>query len=78
MNTTQFALPSNGIPTSQLDPYRDEALVEPWETYPVLKNLGSAVWLTKYEMFTLARYAAPIPSRVLAHDLGSMRWESAS
>lgn len=56
MNTTQFALPSNGIPTSQLDPYCDEALVEPWVTYPVLQNLGSAVWLTKYEMFALARY----------------------
>ena len=36
MNTTQYALPSNGIPTSQLDPYCDEALVEPWETYTAL------------------------------------------
>jgi cytochrome P450 len=56
MNTTQFALPSNGIPTSQLDPYCDQALVEPWETYTVLQNLGSAAWLTKYEMFALTRY----------------------
>jgi len=60
MNTTQFALPSNGIPTSQLDPYCDEALVEPWETYTALQNLGSAVWLEKYEMFALTRYDSVI------------------
>jgi cytochrome P450 len=60
MNTTQFALPSNGIPTSQLDPYCDEALVEPWETYTVLQNLGSAVWLEKYGMFALTRYDSVI------------------
>ena len=60
MNTTQFALPSNGIPTSQLDPYCDEALVEPWETYTALRNLGSAVWLEKYEMFALTRYDSVI------------------
>jgi cytochrome P450 len=60
MNTTQFALPLNGIPTSQLDPYCDEALVEPWETYTALQNLGSAVWLEKYEMFALTRYDSVI------------------
>jgi cytochrome P450 len=60
MNTTQFALPSNAIPTSQLDPYCDEALFEPWETYTALQNLGSAVWLEKYEMFALTRYDSVI------------------
>jgi cytochrome P450 len=60
MNTTQFAFPSNSIPTSQLDPYCDEALVEPWETYTALQDLGSAVWLEKYEMFALTRYHSVI------------------
>jgi cytochrome P450 len=60
MNTTKFALPSNGIPTSQLDPYCDEALVEPWETYTALQDLGSAVWLEKYDMFALTRYDSVI------------------
>jgi cytochrome P450 len=56
MNTPQFATRSISIPVSQLDPYCDEALVEPWETYRALQNLGSAVWLEKYEMFALTRY----------------------
>jgi cytochrome P450 len=56
MDTTQFAFPSNSTPTSHLDPYCDEALLEPWETYTALQNLGSAVWLEKYEMFALTRY----------------------
>jgi cytochrome P450 len=56
MDTTQFAFPSNGTPISHLDPYCDEALLEPWETYTALQNLGSAVWLEKYEMFALTRY----------------------
>src|SRR5258708_22756867 len=56
MNTTQPPTPVSSIPVSQLDPYCDEALVEPWETYTALQNLGSAVWLEKYEMFALTRY----------------------
>jgi cytochrome P450 len=35
-------------------------LVEPWETYTALQNLGSAVWLEKYEMFALTRYDSVI------------------
>jgi cytochrome P450 len=45
-------------PTSELDPYADHALVEPWETYAALQNMSSAVWLEKYEMFALTRYAS--------------------
>jgi hypothetical protein len=45
MNIMQLAAQSRSIPTSQLDPYSDDALVEPWETYAALQNLGSAVWL---------------------------------
>jgi cytochrome P450 len=43
-------------PTSNLDPYSDEALLDPWPTYTELQDLGPAVWLTKYEMFALVRY----------------------
>src|SRR5260370_34746420 len=43
-------------PVSDCDPYTDEALTSPWETYRELRALGSAVWLNKYEMFALTRY----------------------
>jgi len=56
MNTAQLTTPSNSFPVSQLDPYSDDALVEPWQTYTALQDMGSAVWLAKYEMFALTRY----------------------
>jgi cytochrome P450 len=60
MNTMQPTTPVSSIPVSQLDPYSDDALVEPWETYTALQNLGAAVWLEKYEMFALTRYDSVI------------------
>src|SRR6516165_8412205 len=47
-------------PISDLDPYSDEALVEPWAMYRELQGLGSAVWLTRYQMFALTRYDSVI------------------
>ena len=41
-------------PISDLDPYSDEALIDPWAVYRELQGLGSAVWLTRYQMFALA------------------------
>ena len=41
---------------SQLDPYSYDVLADPWDTYRELRNLGSAVWLAKHQMFALARY----------------------
>ncbi len=58
MNTIQPTTPVSSVPVSQLDPYSDDALVEPWETYTALQNLGAAVWLEKYGMFALTRYDA--------------------
>jgi cytochrome P450 len=49
------ALPAS-IPTSDVDPYSDEVLLEPWEVYRELQSLGSVVWLRKYQMFALTRY----------------------
>ena len=43
-------------PVSELDPFSDEALTNPWRVYAELQRLGSAVWLNKYEMFALTRY----------------------
>ena len=60
MNTVQLTTPSSRIPVSQLDPYSDDALAEPWQTYTALQNMGSAVWLKKYEMFALTRYDSVI------------------
>src|SRR6267142_1825633 len=58
MITMQPTTPVSSVPVSQLDPYSDDALVEPWETYTALQNLGAAVWLERYGMFALTRYDA--------------------
>src|SRR5215813_13162897 len=47
-------------PISDLDPYSDEALIEPWAMYQELQGLGSAVWLTRYQMFALTRFDSVI------------------
>jgi cytochrome P450 len=43
-------------PTSTLDPYTDQALLNPWPLYRELREMGPTVWLEKYEMFALTRY----------------------
>ena len=43
-------------PSSTLDPYADEALLNPWPIYKELRDQGPAVWLEKYDMFALTRY----------------------
>ena len=50
MNSTMNA------PTSTLDPYTDQALLNPWPPYRELREMGPAVWLEKYRMFALTRY----------------------
>jgi hypothetical protein len=53
-----------GTPKSDIDPYCDEVLIEPWETYRDLQALGAAVWLNKYQMFALQRdFRLDIPAR---------------
>ena len=47
-------------PVSDLDPYCDEALMEPWELYAELQSLGAAVWLRRHQMFALTRYDSVI------------------
>jgi cytochrome P450 len=43
-------------PTSRLDPYADEALLNPWPLYRELREMGPVVWLESYRMFALTRY----------------------
>jgi len=45
-------------PSTQLDPYADEALLNPWPLYRELREMGAAVWLEKYKMFALTRYSS--------------------
>jgi hypothetical protein len=46
----------NSHPVSEIDPYSNGVLIDPWKTYAELQRLGSAVWLTKHQMFALTRY----------------------
>jgi cytochrome P450 len=43
-------------PISTLDPYSDQALLNPWPLYHELREMGPIVWLAKYGMFALTRY----------------------
>jgi len=43
-------------PESDIDLYTDEALLEPFAHYRALRDLGGAVWLSRYDMFVLSRY----------------------
>ena len=45
-------------PTSTLDPYAGEALLNPWPLYGELREMGPVVWLERYGMFALTRYDA--------------------
>jgi hypothetical protein len=54
---THEVQPSGGnAPISDLDPYSDGVLLDPWSTYAELQHAGPAVWLSKYKMFALTRY----------------------
>src|SRR3979411_607915 len=44
------------VPTSTLDPYTDQALLNPSPLYRELREIGPVVWLQKYGMFALTRY----------------------
>jgi len=48
--------PAEKAPTSTLDPYTDQALLNPSPLYRELREIGPVVWLEKYGMFALTRY----------------------
>src|ERR1700730_12599718 len=45
-----------GIQASTLDPFADQALLDPWPLYRELREMGPVVWLEKYRMFAFTRY----------------------
>jgi cytochrome P450 len=47
---------SQRAPTSTVDPYTEQALLNPWPLCCELRDMGPAVWLEKYGMFALTRY----------------------
>src|SRR5215468_9125231 len=53
-----MTLSGSGIdaPTSDLDLHSDEALLDPYPLFSELRQLGGAVWMSRYDMFALSRY----------------------
>jgi cytochrome P450 len=58
MNTIPMHIQYRHAATSDVDPHSDEALIDPWDMYKSLRSQGPAVWLTRYGMFALTRYAS--------------------
>jgi cytochrome P450 len=44
-------------PTSDLDLYSDDSVIAPYDNYRVLRELGPAVWLSRYQVWAMARHA---------------------
>jgi hypothetical protein len=59
---------------SDLDPFSDEALSDPWGLYAELQRLGSAVWPSRYEMFALTRYDCVLRALKDASAFSSALW----
>ena len=56
MSNEPMQIPDGRVPVSDIDPYSDATLMEPWGAYRELQDLGPAVWLSRYQMFALTRY----------------------
>jgi cytochrome P450 len=56
VSTMPTRLAGRRAPVSDIDPYSDAALTEPWDVYRELQDLGPAVWLSRYQMFALTQY----------------------
>lgn len=49
---------ATSVPTSDLDLYSDEVLVEPYEHFRRLREAGPAVWLERYNAWVITSYDA--------------------
>lgn len=45
-------------PSSDLDIYADEHILDPYPAYRTLRDLGPAVWLERYQVWAVTRYRA--------------------
>ena len=48
-------IPAN-CPRSDVDPFSTEFLADPYPNHPILRELGPAVWLDRYDVVAMARY----------------------
>jgi cytochrome P450 len=48
----------SAAPSSDLDPFSPEFLADPFPRYAQLREMGSIVWLPRYDIWTVARYDA--------------------
>jgi cytochrome P450 len=48
--------PGAGCPSTDVDLWADEVLVDPYPVYADLRRLGPVVWMTKYDAFALPGY----------------------
>ena len=62
---------ARSVPVSDIDPYSDEVLIEPWDAYGNLQDLGAAVWLARYQMFALMRYDSVVKALADASTFSS-------
>ena len=44
------------MPVSELDPFSEAALEDPWAIYAELRDLGPVVYLPRYELSAVMRY----------------------
>jgi cytochrome P450 len=58
---------TTNIPSYALDLFSDSAIVEPYEHYRALRELGPVVWLEQHQMYAVPRYAEA--RAVLSDDL---------
>ena len=46
----------NSIPTSDVDYYSDEFILDPYPFYKELRDFAPAVWLSLYDAWFISRY----------------------
>src|ERR1700754_1974390 len=49
--------PGEQVPTSDLDPFSDEFLTDPYPSHAELRQAGPVVWLNRYRVWAVTRHA---------------------
>jgi 4-methoxybenzoate monooxygenase (O-demethylating) len=53
----QDAMPPKGAPSTDIDPFTPERILDPYAWHAELRDLGPMVWLNKYSCYFAPRYA---------------------
>jgi cytochrome P450 len=56
VTSTSAAVCPSGMPSTDIDPWADEVLADPYPTYRTLRDLGAVVWLERFGIATLTRF----------------------